>query len=240
MKYLGQTLDIHAGGIEHIPVHHTNEIAQSEAVTGKPFANTWVHMNHILIKGEKIAKSDGNGITLGDIKKKGYSTEALRLLVLESHYRTQAEFSWDTLEAAQNRLMNFYRMADLRWQPKNVESWLTDNMDGKSIKNSLLDDLNTPLVLAAVSEFSSKCEERLISNSESRLFIDILSFIDSVLGLRLASRPDISAEDKRIIAKRENARQAKEWTKSDDLRNKLGKKGIGLRDTDHGAIWYRL
>ena len=240
MKYLGKTLDIHAGGIEHIPTHHTNEIAQSEGATGKKFANMWVHMNHIMIKGEKIAKSIGNGVTLEDIEKRGYSTEALRLLVLESHYRTQAEFSWDTLEAAQNRLMSFYRLADLRWQPKNVENWLADNMDGKTIKASLLDDLNTPLVLAAVSEFGSKCDKRLISNGESKLFLDILRFIDSVLGLDLSKRADISSEDKQIIAKRESARQAKEWTKSDDLRNQLEKKRIGLRDTDHGAIWYRL
>lgn len=240
MKYLGSTLDIHAGGIEHIPVHHTNEIAQSEAATGKPFVNVWVHMNHIMIGGEKIAKSTRNGITLEDIEKRGYSPESLRLLVVESHYRTQAEFSWDTLEAAKNRLMNFYRMADLRWQPKNVDSWLENNRDGETIKNSLLDDLNTPLVLAAVNELSSKCEERLISNNEIRMFADILGFIDSVLGLKLAKRTDISAEDKQIITKRETARQSKDWTKSDDLRNKLSKKGIGLRDTAHGAIWYRL
>src|SRR5438876_825568 len=116
MKYLGETLDIHAGGIDHVPVHHTNEIAQSEAVTGKPFAKYWLHSNHITIEGEKIAKSAGNGITLEDIEAKGISLEAFRLHVLESHYRSQSKFSWESLQAAQNRLNDLHAWADLRHQ----------------------------------------------------------------------------------------------------------------------------
>src|SRR5581483_5008102 len=99
-KYLGDTIDIHAGGIDHIPVHHTNEIAQSEAVTGKRFALMWMHTNHILVDGDKIAKSLGNGITLEDIEKQGIELDALRFLVLQSHYRSQSKFDWETLRAA--------------------------------------------------------------------------------------------------------------------------------------------
>lgn len=104
MKYLGETLDIHAGGIDHIPVHHTNEIAQSEGATGKTFANYWVHMNFILVDGKKMSKSAGTFITLEDIESKGFDLMAFRLMVLQSHYRTEAHFSWENLEAAQNRL----------------------------------------------------------------------------------------------------------------------------------------
>ena len=103
MKYLGETLDIHSGGIDHIPVHHTNEIAQSEAATGKHFANYWLHTNHITIDGQKISKSLGNSITLNQIEGLGFSPMVFRLHVLESHYRTQSKFSWQSLIAAKQR-----------------------------------------------------------------------------------------------------------------------------------------
>ncbi|HET8709204.1 MAG TPA: cysteine--tRNA ligase, partial [Candidatus Saccharimonadales bacterium] len=115
-KYLGATIDIHSGGIDHIPVHHTNEIAQSEAATGQPLAHYWLHTNHITIEGEKISKSLGNGITLEDIEARGFSLEAFRLHVLESHYRSQSKFSWESLEAAANRLQAYEAMADRQWQ----------------------------------------------------------------------------------------------------------------------------
>ncbi|HET7529263.1 MAG TPA: cysteine--tRNA ligase, partial [Candidatus Saccharimonadales bacterium] len=99
-NYFGDTVDIHSGGIDHVPVHHTNEIAQSQALTGKPLANYWMHTNHILIDDKKIAKSEGNGLTLEELEEKGYGLDVLRLLVLQSHYRTQSKFSWEELDAA--------------------------------------------------------------------------------------------------------------------------------------------
>jgi cysteinyl-tRNA synthetase len=116
MKYLGDTIDIHAGGIDHIPVHHTNEIAQSESATGKTFVNYWLHNNHMMVAEQKISKSLKNGITLQDIKTKGYTPDAFKLLVLQSHYRTQSNFSWDNLLAAFRRLNRWQAIADLRWQ----------------------------------------------------------------------------------------------------------------------------
>jgi cysteinyl-tRNA synthetase len=116
MNYLGATIDIHAGGIDHLPVHHTNEIAQSEAATGKPFAKYWMHANHVTVEGEKISKSLGNGITLEDIEGKGFTLSAFRLHVLESHYRSQSKFSWESLAAAQNRLQRWQAIADKRYQ----------------------------------------------------------------------------------------------------------------------------
>lgn len=240
MKYLGETIDIHAGGIDHLPVHHTNEIAQSEGVTGKPFANYWMHTNHILVEGDKISKSLGNGITLEDIEAKGYSLEAFRMLVLQAHYRSQAHFSWENLEAAQNRLNNYRSAADLQFQTKQTRSWMGSTLNIDIMHSSLEDDLNTPRALEALSGFMVQVEERLLALNDIDIFKRILLHVDKMLGLNLSERQDVSEQQKRIIAEREKAREAKDWAKADELRGKLEEQGIGLRDTPNGAIWYRL
>ncbi|MFA5004022.1 MAG: cysteine--tRNA ligase [Candidatus Saccharimonadales bacterium] len=243
MEYLGETLDIHAGGIDHVPVHHTNEIAQSEAVTGKPFANVWLHSNHITVEGEKISKSLGNGITLEDIEAKGISLEAFRLHVLESHYRSQSKFSWESLQAAQNRLKNWCAVATLRWQAIDAE--IGDDYDSyavvyKDTIDPLFDDLNTPQALAKIDARFNEFSARLISKEGKRGFETYLQFVDDLLGLKLLGQPDITREQKQLIAEREKARKTGDWTASDSVRDKLTEQGIGLRDTAHGAIWFRL
>jgi cysteinyl-tRNA synthetase len=254
MKYLGETMDIHAGGIDHLPVHHTNEIAQSEAVTGKPFANYWMHANHISVEGEKISKSLGNGVTLEDIEKRGLSLMALRLHILESHYRSQSKFSWESLAAAQRRLRNWQAIADLRWQP--VDHDFSDDSEANKVrtplndgvmvlakidlKAALEDDLNTPMALKAISDFEAQATSQLIPLSGLESFISTLEVIDDALGLNLLSSKDIDHEQKQLIAEREQAREAKDWQKSDDIRVELVKQGLGLRDTEYGTIWYRL
>jgi cysteinyl-tRNA synthetase len=244
MKYLGETLDIHTGGIDHIPVHHTNEIAQSEAVTGKPFANMWLHSNHVLIEGEKISKSLGNGIRLKDIEARGISLAAFRLHVLESHYRSQSKFSWESLEAAQNRLRDIEAWADLRYQPGT--DVMPDELDllFKSTREDVLaalqDDLNTPVALVALGKLMSYMSNIPIPGVEGKYTDGTLAFLDSVFGLNLANRPDITDEQKTLIQKRETARQTKDWAASDAARDGLLEQGIGLRDTPHGAIWYRV
>lgn len=257
MKYLGETLDIHAGGIDHVPVHHTNEIAQSEAVTDKPFALHWMHSNHITINDEKISKSLGNGITLEDIEAKGYSLDVLRLHALESHYRSQSKFSWESLEAAKNRLQAYQAMADLRWQPIvfNQEEFDKSHAAGKNplspvwegefsnyldaMFESLQDDLNTPQALAELSSAEEQANSRLVSTQDIKGFVEFLEEIDNLLGLRLLSSNDISDQEKLLIHTRESARKDKDWAKSDELRDKLLEQGIALRDTPHGAIWHR-
>jgi len=243
MKYLGNTLDIHTGGIDHIPVHHTNEIAQSEAVTGKRFSNMWLHSNHVLIEGEKISKSLGNGIRLKDISKRGISLEAFRLHVLESHYRSQSKFSWDSLQAAQNRLKNWQATAALRWQTvdraTDAPTYVLAEV-GSLLRNSLGDDLNTPAALALLSDVFTQLDTVLVSKELLSEFETMLRNVDGMLGLKLAELPDISDQQKTTVAEREAARQAKDWSTSDRLRNELAAQGIGLRDTAHGAIWYYL
>ncbi len=242
MKYLGETLDIHAGGIDHLPVHHTNEIAQSEAATGKQFSRHWMHSNHITIDGEKISKSLGNGITLEDIEAKGISLEAFRLHVLESHYRSQSKFSWDSLQAAQNRLKSWQAFADLRFQALNTDDYTGPDYMAYlgDVQRALHDDLNTPRALAIISGAEAGSVQEPITNGEIENFNAFLEYIDDVLGLRLLVSKDVDDEIKQLIAHREAARTAKDWAKSDELRDQLAKQGIGLRDTSHGAVWYRL
>ncbi len=243
MKYLGETIDIHAGGIDHIPVHHSNEIAQSEAATGQRFANYWLHGNHVMVNGEKISKSLGNGIRLQDLADKGVSLEAFRLHVLESHYRSQSKFSWESLEAAQNRLQDLQAWADLRWQAKvdKMPQELDDlfRSSRQNIADALANDLNTPLALMYLSKLVSHMMDIEITSFAGTSAEDFLKYLDAVFGLTLSKRPDITPEQKQTISDREDAREARDWQKADELRDLLLTSGIGLRDTPHGVYWYR-
>jgi cysteinyl-tRNA synthetase len=243
IKYLGETIDIHGGGIDHIPVHHTNEIAQSEAATGKPFAHYWFHSNFILVDDKKMSKSAGTFVTLEEIEEKGFDLAAFRLLVLESHYRTEAHFSWEALEAAQNRLNDLRAWADLRHQPSTEEvsseldNMWRDTLDG--IRKEILNDLNTPRALAKLSQLVNWMSEHPIPAHDGKNSDGALTFIDSLLGLDLDGRPDITPEQKTIMADRLAARNAKDWQKSDKLRDRLKEQGIEVRDTSNGQIWSR-
>lgn len=245
MKYLGETIDIHSGGIDHVPIHHTNEIAQSEAATGKRFANYWMHTNHILVNSEKISKSLGNGITLEDIEKKGYSLQAFRVLVLQSHYRSQSKFSWEDLAAAQNRLKAYQAFADLRWQPipdrlhssdipsTDYEEYL------RSIFSELQNDLNTPKALAILSQIAD-AHANGVPAYEHEPFNAFLDAIDHMFGLQLLESQNITDDQKRLLLQRQEARKNKDWEQSDAIRDQLLEQGIGLQDTTHGPIWYRV
>jgi cysteinyl-tRNA synthetase len=244
MKYLGDTLDIHTGGIDHIPVHHTNEIAQSEAATGKRFANAWMHSNHVMVEGEKISKSLGNGIRLQEIIEKGFSPEVVRLHVLESHYRSQSKFSWEGLEAARNRLSDIYAWADLRHQTS--ADVMPDELDEQfrlmreGVKAALADDLNTPMALVALGNLMTYMSNIRIPGVEGKHTDGTLAFLENALGLPLANRPDITDDQKALLAKREAARASQNWQESDRLRDELAAQGLGLRDKPFGAQWYRL
>lgn len=241
MKYLGQTLDIHTGGIDHIPVHHTNEIAQSEAVTGKPFANIWLHSNHITVNGDKISKSLGNSITLEDIEKRGINLQALRLHVLESHYRSQSKFSWESLEAAENRLRGLYGMAVLRWQPiastEDKSEYLREQ--AQAITTAMQDDLDTPQALALLSAVQNKLEAELISAAEIEAFEHFLRVMDQLFGLQLLEQANITPEQQQLLTERQSAREQKNWSASDHLRDRLQLEGLAVRDTPKGVIWHR-
>ena len=239
MKYLGETLDIHAGGIDHVPVHHTNEIAQSEAATGKPFANYWMHSNHITINDEKISKSLGNGITLEDIEAKGYSLQVLRLHVLESHYRSQSKFSWDSLEAAKNRLNRWREAAAMRWQYDTLakgEDRLNAPQFRDDLAATLAADLNTVNALQLIDKAA---DEALAIGVCGACLDEIIYIVHEAIGIDIAV-PDITEEQKKLVTERKEVRQSGDWAKSDELRGQLLEQGIGIRDTPQGTIWYRI
>jgi cysteinyl-tRNA synthetase len=243
MKYLGTTLDIHTGGIDHIPVHHTNEIAQSEAITGEQYAKYWLHSNHVTVNGEKISKSLGNGIRMQDLYERGYSAEAVRLHILESHYRSQSKFSWESLEAAKNRLQDLYALAALRFQAREVvhdAGTIALVEVPVHITELLSEDLGTPQAMAFLSQVSAQLQTVLIDKSMLPEFEAMLRGIDALLGLKLSEQRDITAEQRTLLAARETAREQKDWQQSDAIRERLAQSGIGLRDTSSGAIWYPL
>lgn len=243
LKYLGVTVDIHSGGIDHIPVHHSNEIAQSQAATGRPLANIWMHTNHILVDDQKIAKSAGNGITLEDIEAHGYTLAALRLLVLESHYRSQSRFSWETMEAASNRMRELRAMAVLRYQPRahanDGTGFAFADVPGE-LAGILADDLNTPAALAFLSNVSNQINAVLLWHKSLSHFEAMLRSLDDLLGLGLSDVPNLSDAQKKLLQARETARAAQDWPRADSLRDELRAHGVGLRDTDQGVIWFYL
>lgn len=245
---LGDQIDIHTGGIDHIPVHHTNEIAQTESVTGTQFAQIWLHNNHIKVDGQKMSKSLGNIITLSDITEKGVSVMAFKLLVLAKHYRTEGNFTWDNLEAAQRRLNHWYDYAALRHQihasleSDHARATSDDGLSFFSATHALVEalenNLDTPGATTLVDDVFAQIDRTPIDSLHRRSFIEFLQTIDELLGLDLIEKtPDISDNAKQLIIARERARDAKQWQRSDELRDELAEQGITLRDTPSGTIW---
>lgn len=241
-ELLGDTIDIHTGGIDHIPVHHANEIAQTESVTGKPFANMWVHANHMKVDGTKMSKSLGNIYTLADLEEKGYDLMAFKLFVYTKHYRSEGNFTFDNLGAAQNRLAHWRNVAALRHQTHDDLGESTE-MDPSpaaigAIREALSDDLNTPEALRIIDETFSYIESHGLARINHHTLTELLEAIDDMLGLQLiAATPDIADEQKQLILERQRARDDKDWARSDELRATLLEQGIVLRDTTQGTIW---
>ena len=235
---LGETIDIHTGGIDHIPVHHTDEIAQSETFTGKTFSNYWLHCNHMTSEGKKISKSLGNGFTLEQIVSQGFSPMDFKMFVLQSQYRTESNFSFENLKSAQNRLKNWQNIASLRWQVKGNDGTIPSLATKQIILEEVNDNLDTPKALAKIDEIFG---EIIKANPEKLNYdnlLELIEFIDELLGLNLTtSTPDIPNEIKMKIIERNNARAEKNWAKSDEIRDELLSKNIILRDTPKKSFW---
>jgi len=248
MAILGDTLDIHTGGIDHLPVHHTNEIAQSEAATGKRFSNFWLHNEFLKVNGTKISKSLGNFFTLADLDKKGFSPMDFRMFVLQGNYRSEGNFTFEGLSAAKNRLLNWRNISALRHQTHDtIQADEEKNQDEKTVSlyaasqaiiEAIGNDLGTPEALRIIDDAFTKILNARINNINHQTLIKFISTIDYVLGLRLIdSTPDINDETKQIIIERNSAREAKDWDKADKLRKILLGKGIVLRDTVNNSVW---
>jgi cysteinyl-tRNA synthetase len=239
---LGQPFDIHSGGVDLMFPHHENEIAQSTAGKDNPlYAKYFSHNEHLLVDGKKMSKSLNNFYTLESLVEKGIDPLVFRLLVLQSHYRSQSNFTWESLDGAKHRLQAYLDMADQQFQTTG------DGLVGEEqikqakeqIQSCLANDLNTPAALAALSQLEAASDTGGINATAHAVYTDFLKWLDSVLGLSLSVRSDITDEQKSLLGDREAARQNKEWEKSDELRATLLNQGIGLRDTPRGAIWFR-
>jgi cysteinyl-tRNA synthetase len=245
MKYLGETFEIHTGGIDHIPVHHENEIAQSEAATGKPFARYWVHYNFLTVNGEKMSKSLGNWVRIQDVVDKGFDPLALRYLYLGAHYRSALNFTWESLEAAQQallRIRTFY-VTNCTKDPNMLvlseeESALLNTYRQK-FRDYLFDDLNTAKALALVHELIR--DKDLVNTLKPAL----LKEFDKVLGLdidKITAKETIQVpeEIKLLLEKRTQARANKDWKLSDDIRDEIAKLGYEVKDTPSGQTVEKL
>lgn len=219
---LGEPIDIHAGGIDHIPVHHTNEIAETYAAYGTELAKYWIHANFITIDGEKISKSLGNVYLFNDLAAKGFSPMDYKMWVLSGHYQGTRNFTFESLGAAKARRLN--------WRNRIAYLYQKD-VSGGDIYNIVLEKVNSNLNSAEA--FS------VIDNSE--LSLSDWEKIDELFGLNLMKdTPDISDDVWKLIREREQARKEKDYKKSDILRDKLAEMNIGVKDTDEGSIWYYL
>lgn len=240
MKYLGEQFDVHTGGIDHIPVHHTNEIAQAEALTGRvPFVKYWVHHNFLRVNNEKMSKSLGNFFTIDDVLARKFCPMALRLLFLTTHYRSEMNFTWESLAGAQAaydkliKMMTQFKTNQTRTILSPEKLALTEQLADKF--NSLInDDLKTPEAMSVLWEVTK-------SNLPGSDKYDLLISFDEVLGLdlrravdqqitRSGSETAFDPHISELINKRDKARAAKNWVAADQLRDELAKLGYQVRD----------
>jgi len=229
MKYLGKHFDIHTGGIDHIQIHHTNEIAQSEAATGKKFVNYWMHSNFLTFGKEKVAKSTGGLFTLTELQKEGFTPLAYRYFVLTGHYRKPLEFSLESLENAQN---SYYRLKNIISEIKDDKKINKKYLD--DFENAMNNDLDTPKALAVLWKF--------VRDKKASGKIKTIKKMDSVFGLDLLKkeRLQIPAEINKLANKREQARKSKDWKLADELREKINKQGYIIEDIERGFVLKKL
>ena len=247
MKYLGETLDIHTGGVDNLFPHHENEIAQSEAATGKKFVNYWLHNEHLIVEGSRMGKSLGNYYTLRDLTAKGYDPNVVRYLLLSTHYRQQLNFTFDGLESVKNavdRLMNFvYRLKDA--DGSGCEGKIGESMSDvqKRFEEAMDDDLNISVALAALFDFvrevNKLMDESVLGKEEAEEVYGLMMKFDKVLGVigEIKPKEKLPKEAEELIGKREEARKAKDWKTADKIREELKAMGIMIEDTLHGVKW---
>ena len=251
MKYLGETFDIHTGGVDHIPIHHTNEIAQSEGATGKKFVNYWMHNEFVLVDGKKMAKSAGNFFTLDDLLKKGYAWRDIRYLLISVHYRSQPNITDKSLEGAGGAVK---RLSDFITRLGNAESMKPDDKEAKraieeakdSFIRSINTDLNMPEALKAVfmmvNAVNKLIDRKGLSKRGAKSVLKALLSFDRVLGLRLDEFADMANGKldpvvEKLVKLRKEARKNGNYAFADEIRKRLKDEyGIDVEDTGNGEV----
>ncbi len=237
-KYLGVQFDIHTGGIDHIPVHHTNEIAQSENAWGvRPWVQFWMHNGWLLFDSKKMSKSEGGIVTVDDLEAAGIEPLAYRYFLLSGHYRQQMTYSDAAIEGARSSYQRLVRHAvELRASEESAGIEHVEGYRGR-FRDALADDLNTPQALAVVWEMLRSAELGAVEKWA------LLEDFDRVLGLGLSEAqldvPDVDEDVKRLIEERERAREQKDWARADEIRDQLLERGIVLEDKAGGTRWRR-
>ncbi len=234
MKYLGSKFDIHTGGIDLAPIHHNNEIAQSESATGeKPFAHFWLHNEFVNMGEDKMSKSDGNILTLTDLINKGFSPLAYRYMLLLSNYRKPTNFSWEALEAAENAYKRLKVLTQFL-KSKSEKDGKIDSKYKQEFLEAIENDLNTPESIAVVWKLSKNAGDDVSYEDALATLLDF----DKVLGLKLSENEymvkNVSPEVQALLDERESARETKDFNKSDELRDKLKDLGFEVKDTENG------
>ena len=234
IKYLGEYIDIHCGGVDHIPVHHTNEIAQSEAALGHKWVNYWLHSEFLMMKKDRMSKSSGQFITLAEIERRGFLPLEYRYFCLGAHYRSKLTFDWAALEGARNAL-DTLRNRYLDWLEEPSEGGSEDaRAYAQEFARVIARDLDTPQALAVLWKMVKDPE---MGNSSKR---DLLLDFDRVLGLGVAGwgRDPLTAELRQLIEQRNEARDRKDFAAADALREQLLAAGVVVKDTPQGPQWY--
>ena len=256
MKYLGESFDIHCGGVDNIFPHHENEIAQSESATGKLFVRTWIHAEHLIVDGQKMSKSLGNFYTLGDLMERGAQPRTIRYLMLSVHYRDKLNFTFDALEAAAGALR---RLDDMRFRLSHAtesetgESTLEDSVDRmlEGFGAALAHDLNVSEALAAifglVRKVNTAIDKGQLAVGDREQVLAALAKVDSVLGVLDPKAWESSEEEAglgdaeidKLVAERDAARANRDWARADQIRDQLDAANIVLEDSRDGTRWKR-
>jgi cysteinyl-tRNA synthetase len=249
MKYLGETFDIHAGGVDLKFPHHENEIAQSEGATGKLFSKVWLHSEHLKVEGETMSKSLGNYYTFRDLIAKGYTPTAIRYLLMSVPYHKQLNFTFETLDGAEQTIV---RLRDFR--ARLTEAKLSEGASEeihkiaddalRNFEEAMDDNLNTSVALAAlhklVRETNSALATEKVLTEDRNLILETVSKIDSVLNIFGETKTEmLEAEIESLIEERQEARRNRNFARSDEIRDLLAEKGIVLEDTKDGVRWKR-
>lgn len=245
MKILGETIDIHVGGIDNMFPHHENEIAQSEACSGKPFVKMWMHSEHLVVDQKKMSKSLGNFYTLRDLLNKGFTGSQVRYMLLQTHYKTQLNFTFQGLDGIKHALQ---RLDDFIQRLYTIESaqsgQRTDNLIQNAYVNfakALADDLNISAALAVVfdlvREVNTLCDAQQISRSEALHVLELMKKFNAVLGVLSfePQRQEAPKELQEALEKRLQARKDKDWKAADQWRDFIHQRGYMIEDTPHGS-----
>jgi len=249
MKYLGETFDIHAGGIDLVFPHHENEIAQSEGATGKQFVRYWLHFEHLKVEGETMSKSKGNYYTFRDLRAKGYSPVAIRYFLLSVPYRKQLNFTFEALGGAEKTVESLRdfraRLSEAKTEAGSNEALHQAGLRALAeFEAGMDDDLNTSVALAAIHnltrEVNTALARKQLREDNKRELLDLLKRFDTVLNIfGEDQREMLDSEIQSLIDERQKARHRRDFIRADEIRDELASRGITLEDTKDGVRWKR-